>query len=1123
MGRVFSFGRVATCATVLMLTASAVFAQYNARLQGTVTDPSGAVIQGATVTLKSAETSKSQTAKSDASGVYAFNALAPGTYTLSSSMTGFKSFSRENITIAAEQAQTVNVTLEPGEVTESVTVTAPSVATLDTENANIGTELSNDQVTRLPQFARNPYDLLMLSPNVTMDAARGGGGQAVNLPNSTGPGGSNSSIFQTENQVPIAANGQRISSNNFMIDGVSVNSLEWGGGAVVTPNQESVKSMVVLTDPYSAEYGRNTGAQINVISQNGSNQLHGSGVFRYSDPIFNTYNSWGGPGGARPTRDNDLFRQFAASLGGPIVKNHLFWFFSYEGLRQSSISYYTGWVETPQFTQAVASLRPNSITAKILGASGAQPRIVSVLNSPCPTAFAANACRAVAGGIDVGSITGAPGTYTNTLGGGLDNVPDLEFAQLYNPSSTDGNQYNFRLDYNVTQKDTLAFSNFITKLSTLAGDPGGFSRPMADLVFNPTNTAGTLMENHIFSASLLNQIRWNYTRYYNNQITSSGTVNWGIPQAQVQDYPIPRPSWGATQGSTSPAILAQNTFEFDDILNWVHGNHALKFGGGIRWEQNNNNQAGASRPIYVFSGLWNFANDAPIFEGVAANPVTGAPANAQRYFRTRDYDLFVQDDWKVRANLTVNLGLRWEYFTPLEETRGQLSNVFYPSAFDAFNASVHAVSGFLYPPDRKDFGPRLGFAYEPFGTTSNFVIRGGFGIFYDRLPQVEFGNTLQNPPFYAQYGLCCGTAGSPFAGGTIQYSLGSNNSPFSYPVNPALAQGLNPTSGTPVGANVSVYGASPTTATPYSYIYSFQMEQRIPWNFVASLGYSGSDTHHEPRFVNQCFIYTCNFASFNSIYIPQTDVDGNYNALIATLTRQLTRGLQMQVNYRWSKSLDYLSYGGPGAVTNQTYPQDQRTEYGPSDYDTPHSFVGSVLWQIPTPHRSGFLGALLGGWELNPIVNYHSGFPWTPKIGQSVQTPGGPTLAPIRPTQYFGGAMDDQSVSAWETGANFAGGGAKYFNIKSSGPPGVGRNSFRGPRFFQTNASLGKITKLPWAHLGEAAQLELRMDVFNVFNQTNLLPLGFFSQGTMADQPFFGYSDGAMAGRVVQIQARFSF
>ena len=1099
-----------------------VWAQFGARLQGTVTDESGAVVPGVTMTLTSNETGRIQTVTTNGDGVYSFATLAPGAYSVKAEKPGFQTLTHRNVTIAAEQSQNLDLTIQPGQVSQSVTVTAGTVASLDTENANVGTELSDQQVTRLPQFERNPYELLRLSPNVMMDAGRGGAGNAVNLPNTTGPGGTNTSIFQTENQTPISANGERISSNNYMIDGVSVNSLEWGGAAVVTPSQESVKQMVVLTDPYSAEYGRNAGAQINVISQNGTNQFHGSAFFRYADPIFNAYNSFGGPGGALPTRDNDMFRQFGGSVGGPIWKNKLFFFLAYEGLRDSSTNYYTGWVDTPQFDQAVLSQRPNGLLATMLQAPGIQPRIVKVLDAPCPTAFAANACQVVPGGIDVGSITGALRQYTTPLGGGLDSIPDLEFAQFFSPNSTSGNQYNFRVDYNLGSKDTLAFSDYLVYLSTLGADNSGESRPLADLARSPFNTAATLMENHIFSPSMLNQFRWNFTRYKDNQITADKTVDWGLPRLEVQDYPIPRVNFGAPQGTNTPADLAQNTFEAQDTVSHIVGNHSLKYGAGVRWEQNNNNLVGGARPIYVFSGLFNLANDTPIYEGINANPTNGLPADAQRYFRTQDYDVYVQDDWKVTPNLTLKLGLRWEYFTPLKEARGELTNVIFPGPFDAMNAMARQVSGNLYNPDYTDFGPRAGFAWKPF--RSNLVVRGGFGIFYDRLPQVTFSNTMQNPPFFASYGLCCGTASNPFANGTIQYAFGSSSSPFSYPANSALASGINPATGAPNGASVSVYGAFPNTATPYSYIYSFQLEYQLPANLVASVGYAGSDTHHEPRFVDECFLYPCNNSALSPIYMAQTDIDGNYNALLATLTRSLSRGVQLQVNYRWSKSLDYLSYGGPGAVTNQTYPQNQQTEYGPSDYDTPQFFMASALWQVPSGHfHNGFMKALLGGWEINPILTFHSGFPWTPKIGQSVLEPGGPSLAPIRPTVYYGGAGDSQSNSAWETGSNFAGGGAQYFDIKDSGAPGVGRNSFRGPRFFQTDMSIGKITALPWAHLGEAAQLELRMDVYNAFNQTNLLPLGFFSQGTSADQPFFGIADGAMAGRVVQLQARLSF
>ncbi|MGH9666415.1 MAG: carboxypeptidase regulatory-like domain-containing protein [Bryobacteraceae bacterium] len=336
----------------LMLAAALtplLLAQFGANLQGTVSDASGALIPNATVTLTNNETHRKQTASTSADGFYRFTGLAPGTYALAGEAKNFSKQVLQNVVVNAEQTQGVNLTLHPGEVTQTVTVTGETAPLLQTENAEVGRHVTTREVRSLPQFGRDPYELVRLSPNVTSDMARDGSGNAVKLPNATGPGGSNSSIFQTENQLAVSANGQRLSANDYFIDGVSVNSLGWGGAAVVTPNQESVKQVVVLTNAYSAEWGRNSGAQVSVISQNGTDQFHGSGFFKYDSPGLNAYNKWGGPAGALPVRDDNLFRQFGGSLGGPVIKNKLFWFFSYEGLRQHTNGAYEAWVETPDF------------------------------------------------------------------------------------------------------------------------------------------------------------------------------------------------------------------------------------------------------------------------------------------------------------------------------------------------------------------------------------------------------------------------------------------------------------------------------------------------------------------------------------------------------------------------------------------------------------------------------------------------------------------------------------------------------------------------------------------------------------------------------------------------------
>ena len=1121
----FTVSRAAAVAGLIMLAATAAFAQFRAGIQGSVIDPSGATVPNAKITLINNETQGEQTTQSTAEGFYRFSNLAPGSYTLRAEAQGFKMFEAREIPVRAERVEGVDVTLQTGAITESVTVSGDSLPLLQTEQANVQGTLTREQIERLPQLNRDPYELLRLTPGVFGVGARGNQGGALSLPNSTGPGGSNTSIFQTENQVPISANGQRVSANNYMVDGVSVNSLNWGGAAVVTPNQESVKQISVKANAYSAEYGRNSGAQIEVVSQNGGNEFHGSALFKLNSPGLNAYNKYGGLNNAAPIRVENRFRQWAGSLGGPVVRDKLFFFFSYEGLRNRSNTPYTNWIETAQFRQAVISSRPNSLAARLFQTQGIEPRVVGVLQSPCPSGFGAN-CRVVEGGLDIGSLTGAAGRYVdigaNPLGGGFDNIPDIQFAQLQTPTATDGHQFNTRLDYQAGA-DRFTFSTYITRRTDEAADQAGRSRPLGDLRNQPVNSSYFLTWNRVLTSRLYNEVRFNVTRFASNQVTASAATNFGIPALEIESLPFDRIRFGASRAETTPAIFAQNQFEFRDYLRQVVATHALSYGVEIRVEQNNSNIVGGARPIYTFQGLFNFANDAPIFEAINANPQTGAPADAQRYLRNRVYSVFAQDDWKVRPNLTLNLGLRWEYFTPLSEKRGLLSNIFYPGPGQLAGASVRPVDE-LTSPDRNNFGPRFGFAYTPTALSNRVVLRGGYGLFFNRIPSALFGNARGNPPFFARYNICCGTAGSPLAGGQIQYNFGANNSPLSYPANPQLAVPIDPATGAPTGRSVEIWGAFTDSPNSYVHVWSTDMQFQLPGQMVGSAGYQASAGHKLIRIVNQNFLYPNN-PSFFATYIPTPDVNSNFNALLLSLTKQYARGLQFAANYRWSKSIDTLSSEGPGAVTNQTWPQDQSTERGPSDFDVRHYFTFSGLYDLPV-FRTGnnWASRLIGGWQLSGIYTRHSGFPWTPKTGQSVSTPGGPTLAPTRPIAYFGGAGNDRSDQAFITGSNFSGGGRQYFDISRGGPPGIGRNSFRGPRYDSVDFSLRKETRFGRVPLlGEGPRLELRVNLYNALNQLNLKPLEFFDAGTMVEDPNFGRAGAALSGRVVELQARFVF
>lgn len=1121
---------------VLFLIPAGLFAQFNASITGSVIDATGGVVPGAKITLKNRDTNREQSVVSGDTGLYRIGQLPPGNYTVDAEAKGFKKVSLGPFALGSEGPRTVDIHLQTGEVTESVTVTADTIAPLQTENASISSTISSQQIQQLPQFNRDPYELLRTVPGIIGDAARGGSGGAIALPNTTGPNGSNFSIFQAENQVQISSAGQRVQSNNYMIDGVSANSLNYGGAAVITPNQESINEVAVTAMSFSAQDGRNSGAQIRVVSQSGTNLFHGSAFFKYNTPGLNAYNKYGGFNEAPVTRVEQKFRQFGGSVGGPILKNKLFFFASYEALRNRTANYQTSWAETPEFRQSIAAQRAGSVTAAVLGANGMEPRISATLPVNCGI-FNNNpsACQAVNGGLDIGSLFGSRGQYVpgnSLVGGGLDGIPDIRFVQLRLPQSTRGSQYNGRVDYYLTPRDQFAVSAYLTALSNTSGDPDSQGRPSSDVPFKPLNKLITAVYIHNFSPTLINELRSNFTRLAANSLENN-TVNYGIPRVEVEGLPLPngqRIRFGAPQNDTAPAKLAQNTFETRDMVSWVRGRWTHIFGAETRWEQDNSNYIGSARPDYSFVGLFNLANDTPVFEGIMADPRTGGLPLVQRYFRTRYWGGFTQNDWKVRSNLTINLGLRYEYFEPIREDRQQMSNFVLSDTpgMEFINAKVVPGYNRLYNSNTKNFSPKVGFAWSP---RSDLVLRGGAAIAYNRPNDVLFINGRGNPPYTARFSLCCGsditdpnnpTGSGPYAGGTIQYALGSSTSALSYPVNPRLAVGIDPITGGVPKLTVEAYGAFPNMPNSTAYLFAFEVQKMLPGNITAIAGYQGSMGRKSIRIVNQGFLYdTGTNRSFSAAYMPTPDVNSSYHALNFVAHKRMSRGFQIDANYTWSKSMDQLSTEGPGSSSNQTNPAFPATERGPSDYDATHRLNVAGIWDLPVFRtRKDWLGAAFGGWQLSSILTFHSGFPWTPVTGRisSVQVRNADTISPTRPTGYNRLAGYDYSNETFMTGGNFPLGGPAYFDIENRGQPGVGRNSFRGPRYFGVDAAAFKNFSFT-----ERFKLQVRANAFNVFNKMNLTPFSFGTESTTIENPNFGRSSGALAGRMVEFQARLIF
>jgi hypothetical protein len=1158
-------------------------AQYGAGLQGTVQDTSGAVVSNATVTATEGATAAEHTATTNSSGFYRISSLPPGTYTVTVDAKGFKKSSTNGVVVEAELLRGLDITVALGQAQETVTVTETSQA-LQTEDATISGTLSAKEVESLPAINRDPYELIRLSPGIMADGARLGDGRSAGFPNgaggnggSAGPGGSNTAIFQIENQQPISAMGQRVTSNDYLVDGVSVNSLNWGGAAVITPSIESVQEITVLSNDYDAADGRSSGAHIKSTTKSGTNGLHGGGVFLYHDPNFNAFNKYNGFNfGANtfdPTiRDEDAVRQFAGTIGGPIVKGKVFFFFNYEGARANNTTFEDNWVETPQLDALILGDRSGTPIATILQSSGLAPRISSVLPTTCAL-WSGQPCAVVTGGIDIGSPYATYGTYNPSFttgsaqfaGGGLDGIPDLQFAHIALPANTKGNQFNTRVDYNHG-KDLFAINTYLTFLTTIAADAGAQGRPMADFGTKDFSPSGFLSWVRTISPTMLNEARFNFTRYGYNGITSNPQSNFAIPRIEIQGLPLPggqRIRYGAQQGDNSPAIAGENTFAFRDVLSKVAGNKAWKFGFEYSHEQNNDGLIGGARPDQVFQGLWNFANGTPIFEAIEVNPITGAaPTTRGQYYRSSIYGLFVQNDWKLRPNLTVNLGLRWEYYAPPTEAKGHLTN-FVP-ANDPVNGLANGVE--VNPSQQwnknwKNFGPRLGFAWSPMKYNNKLVFRGGFGIAHDRFDDNVFDQTRNNPPFVANYSICCGTAvgefGTPFVNGQIAFNLGASNNPLSYPANPVLATGLGP-NGLPIvvpgGAYVppDIYSNPVHMPNPYVYLFSTQMQYSLPQDWVLTVGYQGSAGHHLTRIKNLAFFYPTLNPSVNNIFTFTPDTNTDFNALTTQLEHRFHRGISANVLYTYSKSIDQLSAEGPGFVTNQTYPLNDHTERGPSDYDATHNFRSYAVWDLPIFRgRNDFLGKVVGGWSLNGIYQFHSGFPWTPVADNTCTVLGASNcFSPIRPIGYNGGAAHNYQTSAFlpPVSGDFpalaglpSGAPNPYFTLQALNTgqpqfPGIGRNTFRGPRYQDIDLSILKNFRLsPMKFIGEGGNIQLRMTAYNVFNKLNLSPFTFGSSSTVvsygcsppASQTCYnnqlGTASTGLAGRVLELQGRFSF
>ncbi|HLA96175.1 MAG TPA: carboxypeptidase regulatory-like domain-containing protein, partial [Pyrinomonadaceae bacterium] len=673
---------LSACLLIVTFLSITALAQFRAAVQGVVSDSNGAAVPGATVALTNKATNQSQSTVTNSDGFYRFSALTPGAYSISVEKESFSKSLIDDLKVEAEATKGQDIVLQAGAISETVTVEADS-APLQTEDAGIRKTVTTEEIQRLPQAGRDPYELIRLTPGIVGLGARNGDGNSVGLPNTSGRAGSNNSVFQTENMVPISANGQRGSSNNYQIDGVSVNSQNWGGSAIITPSQEFVKEIQVSTSTYSAEDGRNSGAQIKTITQNGTNDWHGSLFYKYNDPSLNAFNKMprfiNGVGVEGSKRVERKFNSFGGSIGGllpffnfgdgggPMIRSgrdKSWFFFAYEGVRENTNVPYYSWFETEAYRNAILTQRAGTVTAAVIGAPGGEPRVSEIITPQLvsgnrwvcgPDQFlndffpnendqdpgnVENGARLIGNGIDFGSLQGTYGTYpTNNNAGNLrDGVADVQCGSFENERSNKGGQFFGRVDFQMTDKAKLAITMTIAPFKSGGMDKDSQSRPQADFFSNRLNFGTAVIYNHTISPTMLNEARFSYSGWGYDEVDSNPGQNFGIPRIEVEQIWGGRLRWGVPQ----PGSFKDRQYNFRDTFTNVLGNHVLKIGGEYSRDLNAGGNLSLARPLFGFVRPWNFANGTPINEVIGANP-QGKPTPDNTIFHTTGAALFVQD------------------------------------------------------------------------------------------------------------------------------------------------------------------------------------------------------------------------------------------------------------------------------------------------------------------------------------------------------------------------------------------------------------------------------------------------------------------------------------------------
>jgi len=1138
---------------------------FRGSIIGTVSDPAGAVIAGATVTAKNTATGLVRTTQTSSDGTYSIPELTVGNYQVTATKPGFQTAVADGVSVEVARERHVDFTLKPGNVSQRVVVTEEAGTPIETTNNNLGIQFESRDIVDLPINGRDIDKLYIMSPGVTGDPS--------------GAGGSPGSYGQ------FSANGNRDRANNFLLDGTDMNdsyrnlpAINQGGvfaiPATILPI-ESISEVRVLTN-FDAEYGRSSGSVVNIVTKSGTNDIHGS-VFEYfRNSVLNARNFFDTTGPKDAFRNN----QFGGAIGGPIVKNKTFFYGSYEGQREGlgltslntvpALADYQAAIANIKLTNPAANPALCAPGATVFGCVSGQP--AGVIDPVILNYY--NLCNTKRG--CSGGNSPWPVANLATTPAGFNNVSS-------DTSHNDVDSVILKVDHSLNSANTLTGRYFYgrSNQSLPLGTGGGNNIPNTNTV-SPTNVnLASVSLVSVVSPTQTNEARFGFNRFHEgffsqsaglignpetslglntclgdvaNTIKGTTFANCGaaaLATANPQDYGLPSLSISgfSSLGSSSfanPRDRIDRNYQFVDNFSWKFAKNDVKMGFEERHTSVDSLQDLSFRGSLSFGATTMSSPLANFLEG----NVTGGSINygvTNRYTHQDSLAFFIQDSWQILPRLTVNAGIRWDYYGVIGEGSDNISSYNPATGLAPMNQP--------YKPDWNNFGPRVSLAWDPFGKGKT-VVRAGAAIFYDSFSFDYFTgqlyeNTSNLGPAYNPVGA------DPILRGAVNVTptVACPNAPTLQAGCPVFA-----TSAAALGANTTGASTVGPLQTPYVDTFTLNLQQELGANTVLQVGYVGTQGRKLQRIVDQnqpslaainAFDATCagglgipltvevtncggttlprNFNNLGNGFVTlpgqnnnaavlsalapqtpfylqqlQTSARSNYNALQVTLTQRNWHGITQQINYTWSHTLDDAS-DGQDYVPHAGQPNDSTnphfSNYGPSNVDVRNHFIWTLEYAFPKAHGLGRLGE---GWIVSSVVTVQSGHPWelvntVDDYDGSGEFFGRPDLVG-KPVYNFSNPAEFLNVNVFAAQCTLSGLGAgapdKFGNLAADCLSGTrhfgteGRNALIGPAFRQWDFSIIKNTKIT-----ERISLQLRADAYNLLNHPNfsnpLLPSFF--------------------------------